>query len=88
MTRPAFSPALFLLGGGVGAAKGPPLFPSPQGEPTNGLHPRFVVAEIWADWVCGGGGGGKTGCNRLKKGPFHLFRHPKWSRIIFGKTHF
>ena len=27
-------------------------------------------------------------CNGLKMGSFHLFRHPKWSRIIFGKTHF
>ena len=27
-------------------------------------------------------------CNALKRGSFHLFRHPKWSRIIFGKTHF
>ena len=25
-------------------------------------------------------------CNGLKKGSFHLFVHPKWSRIIF-KTH-
>ena len=57
-TGPAFSPALFLLGGGVGAAKGPPLFPGPQGEPAHGLHPRFVVAVIWADWGGGGGGGG------------------------------
>ena len=24
-------------------------------------------------------------CNELKMGSFHLFRHPKWSRIIFGK---
>ena len=22
-------------------------------------------------------------CNGLKKGSFHLFRHPKWCRIIF-----
>ena len=27
-------------------------------------------------------------CNGLKKGPFHLFRHPTRSRINFGKTHF
>ena len=27
-------------------------------------------------------------CNGLKMGSFHLFRHPKWSRIIFGKTDF
>ena len=26
--------------------------------------------------------------NGLKKGSFHLFVHPKWSRIIYGKTHF
>ena len=30
----------------------------------------------------------KMACNGLKRGSFHLFRHPKWSRIIFGKTHF
>ena len=24
----------------------------------------------------------------LKKGSFHFFVHPKWSRITFGKTHF
>ena len=48
---PAFSPALFLLGGGgVGAAKGLlSCFLVPKGEPAHGLHPRFVVAEIWAD---------------------------------------
>ena len=23
-----------------------------------------------------------------ERGSFHLFLHPKWSRIIFGKTHF
>ena len=33
-------------------------------------------------------GGAKMACNGLKMGSFHLFRHPKWSRIIFGKTHF
>ena len=33
-------------------------------------------------------GGAKTACNGLKMGPFHLFRHPKWSRIIFGKNTF
>ena len=27
-------------------------------------------------------------CHGLTKGSFHLFVHPKWSRIIFGKTHF
>ena len=24
-------------------------------------------------------------CNGLKMDSFHLFRHPKWCRIIFGK---
>ena len=33
-------------------------------------------------------GGAKMACNGLKKGSFHLFRHPKWSRIIVGKTRF
>ena len=33
-------------------------------------------------------GGAKMACNGLKMGSFHLFRHPKWARIIFGKTHF
>ena len=33
-------------------------------------------------------GGAKMACNGLKRGSFHLFRHPKWSRIIFEKTHF
>ena len=27
-------------------------------------------------------------CNGLKMGSFHLCGHPKWSSIIFGKTHF
>ena len=27
-------------------------------------------------------------CNGPTKGSFHLFVHPKWSRIIFGETHF
>ena len=29
----------------------------------------------------------KMACSGLKKGSFHLFVHPKWSRIIFGKIH-
>ena len=33
------------------------------------------------------GGGPELGCNGLKMGSFHLFRHPKWFGIIFGKTH-
>ena len=40
----------FCWGGGVGAAKGLlPCFPGPGGGPAHVLHPRFVVAEIWAD---------------------------------------
>ena len=31
----------------------PPRFPAPNWGPANGLHPRFVVAEIWADRVGG-----------------------------------
>ena len=27
-------------------------------------------------------------CNGLKRGSLHLFRHPKWSKIIFEKTNF
>ena len=46
---PPFSPAPFLLGGGWGSKRSAPLFPGPQGEPAHGLHPRFVLAEIWAD---------------------------------------
>ena len=33
-------------------------------------------------------GDAKMACNGLKTGAFHFFVHPKWSRIIFGKTHF
>ena len=37
---------------GGGGAKGPPPVSSPlRGEPAHGLHPRFVVAKIWADRV-------------------------------------
>ena len=58
--RPAFRPAPFRLGGGGGrgSKRSAPLFPGPQGEPAHGLHPRFVVAEIWADKEPEGGAGG------------------------------
>ena len=46
------------VGGGGGSKRSAPLFPGPQEEPAHGLHPRFVVAEIWADRVQRGGGGG------------------------------
>ena len=48
----------FCWGGGGGSKRSAPLFPGPQGEPAHGLHPRFVVAEIWADRGAMGGGGG------------------------------
>ena len=48
-------------GGGRGSKKSAPQFPGPQGELAHGLHPRFVVAEIWADRGGGGGGGGGGG---------------------------
>ena len=41
------------VGGVRGSKRSAPLFPGPQGEPAHGLHPRFVVAEIWADWPTG-----------------------------------
>ena len=50
----------FCWGGGGGSKRSAPLFPGPQGEPAHGLHPRFVVAEIWADRVGLGGGGGQN----------------------------
>ena len=55
-------PPHFCWGGGDrGSKKSAPQFPGPQGEPAHGLHPRFVVAEIWADRERGGGGGGSGG---------------------------
>ena len=51
-------PPHFCWGGGDrGSKKSAPQFPGPQGEPAHGLHPRFVVAEIWADRGLKGGGG-------------------------------
>ena len=49
------------VGGGGGSKRSAPLFPGPQEEPAHGLHPRFVVAEIWADREVGGGGGAPKG---------------------------
>ena len=45
------------VGGGGGSKRSAPLFPGHQEEPAHGLHPRFVVAEIWADRGYWGGGG-------------------------------
>ena len=44
-------------GGGRGSKRSAPLFSGPQGEPAHGLHPCFVVAEIWADRASAQGGG-------------------------------
>ena len=32
--------------------------------------------------------GAKIAQHGLQMGSFHLFVHPKWSKSIFGKTHF
>ena len=48
----------------------------------------FLVAKQPIFKAFCGFGGAKMACTRLKKGSIHLFRHPKCSRIIFGKTHF
>ena len=47
------------------------------------LVPKQPIFKAFCDF-----GGAKMACNGLKVGPFHLLRHPKWSRIIFRKTHF
>ena len=51
------------------------------------FDPFFVAKQPIFNALCDFGGA-KMACNGLKMGSFHLFRHPKWSRIIFGKTHF
>ena len=55
------------------------MFPLPTGA-------FYGLAEL-TNFFCESGVA-KMACNGLKKGSFHLFRHPKWCRIIFGKTHF
>ena len=50
---------LLLGGGGGGVAKGMlPCLLVPKREPAHGLHPRFVLADIWADRERERGGGG------------------------------
>ena len=49
------------VGGGGGSKRSAPLFPGPHEEPAHGLHPRFVVAEIWADRGARGGEGSVPG---------------------------
>ena len=50
---------------------------------THFLVPKQPIFKAFCDF-----GVAKMACHGLKKDSFHLFRHPKWSRIIFGKTHF
>ena len=47
------------------------------------LVPNQPIFKAFCDF-----GGAKMACNGLKVGSFHLFRHPKWSRTIFGKNTF
>ena len=75
--------APFLLGGGGGSKRPAPLFPGPQGGPAHGLHPRFVVAEIWADK--GGGGGARRG---LVHNLLTQFFTPDSSKIEVFETFF
>ena len=51
------------------------------------FDPFFVAKQPIFKAFCDFGGV-KMACNGLKIGSFHLFRQPKWCRIIFGKTHF
>ena len=62
--------------GWLGANPPPPL----------GVHKQWSIGPIFKAFC--DFGGAKMACHGLKKGSFHLFVHPKWSRIIFGKTHF
>ena len=50
---------------------------------THFFVPKQPILKAFCDF-----GGAKMACNGLKRGSFHLFRHPKCSRIIFGKPHF
>ena len=47
------------------------------------LVPKQPIFRAFRDF-----GGAKMACQGLKKGSFHLFRHPKRSGITFGETHF
>ena len=81
---PAFGPAPFLLGGGGGSKRSAPLFPGPQGEPAHGLHPRFVVAEIWADRVLGGGVSQGTCCFDIVTTQND---HPTYVKHVLGRIY-
>ena len=77
-------------GGGWGNKRCAPVFPGRQGEPADGRHHRFVLANIWADQVCVcRGGGGSLGtsvpcCLPLARwgGPLPLDAGPRASRLI------
>ena len=47
--RACFPSGSIFVGGGRGSKRSAPLFPGPQGAQAHGLHPRLMVAEIWAD---------------------------------------
>ena len=51
------------------------------------FDPFFVAKQPIFKAFCDFGGA-KMACYGLEMGSFHLIGHPKWSRIIFGKTHF
>ena len=65
---------------------------------TSKLHPspQLYVAPPYdckvrakgTTWCINVAEGAKLGQNGLKMGSKHLFEHPQWSRITFGKTHF
>ena len=73
------------VGWGRGSKRSAPLFPGPQGEPAHGLHPRFVVAEIWADRGVGFGLGGPCrpfpshGWSAPGGRPLLLHKQPIWA---------
>ena len=47
------------------------------------LVPKRPIFKAFCDF-----GGAKMACNELNMSSFRLFVHPKWSRILFGNTHF
>ena len=51
------------------------------------FDPFFVAKRTIFKAFCDFGGV-KFASNGLKVGSFHLLGYIKWSRIIFGKTHF
>ena len=47
------------------------------------LVPKHPIFKAFCDF-----GGATMACNGLKSGSFHMFRHRKWSGIIFRKNTF